>query len=445
MRRLIMLKSLGLCGFGLFAAALNPASAADVERPTFFKDVLPILQTNCQECHRPSGTNYGGMLAPMSLVTYREARPWAKAIAKQVTQRTMPPWDAAIEHRGVFSNERSLTDEEIAILNDWVKTGASRGNPSDAPEPVKFDNEDGWMIGEPDLIVTMAEPYFVDDDVVDLYTAFNVDLTLEQLPEDVWITAFQCKPDSGVVHHFNCMLLAPVDGKLPLPAEFTDTDAGEIAPSRAGAGQYIGGVASGTDANVYPEGFGLPLKKGSRVTFDVHFHKEPGPGTGVWDQSAIGFKLTSIPPTRKLGGGPRLLTTFNLNIPPGDSHFQVGPISSTIKRPIEIVSLMPHMHLRGTEAKFEAFYPDGTSEVLLHVPEYDFSWQTVYYFNEMKRIPADTRIEYTAWYDNSEAHAAVQNFDATKTVKFGPKSTDEMMMGFMMSAEIEEPEESEDE
>ena len=425
----------------VIALGSSPSSYAgdesQQERVTFTRDVLPILQENCQECHRPAGTNYGGMIAPMALMSYDEVRPWAKSIATQVKTKEMPPWDAAESHRGVFVNERYLTDEEIATILTWVETGAPRGNPDDAPAPKVFENTGGWMIGEPDLIVTIPETFVVGDEVDDLYTAFSVDLTEEQLPGDRWITAFQCKPGVDIIHHFNAHLLVPVDGKLPAPPEFPDTDKGEIAPQ--GAGQYIGGTASGTDANRYPEGFGLPLKMGTRVTFDIHYHKEPGPGTGVIDgTSQIGFRLTDTPPKRRLGGGPGLLTTFRIEIPPGEGHHQIGPVSRTFRRDSEIVGLMPHMHLRGHEAKFEAFYPDGTSEVLLHVPRYDFAWQTVYYFKELKPIPAGTRVEYTAWYDNSAEQAALRGFDSTQTVRYGPESTDEMMMGFITSAAVEE-------
>lgn len=424
--------------WAVLLAAGTALGQQEAKRPTFYKDVLPILQENCQECHRPAGTNYGGMVAPMSLMTFDEVRPWAKAIEQQVTARTMPPWHASPIHRGVFKNERSLTDEEIATIARWAQTGAAAGNPQDAPPTRTFENHGGWMIGEPDLIVPMPGPYYVGDDVYDLYAAFSVDLTPEQLPEDMWITAFQCKPGSKFIHHFNCHLLPPDEnGKLPPPPDFPDTEKGEIAPSRDRAGQYIGGVASGTDANVYPEGFALPLKKGTRVTFDIHYHKEPGPGTGAYDLSSIGFKLTKEPPRRKLSMNAGSLFFFDINIPPNAPRVQLGPVSTVYRQEAELISLMPHMHMRGAAAKFEAFYPDGTSEVLLDVPAYDFAWQTVYYYDTLKRIPAGTRIEYTAWYDNSPEMAAKRGFDPNQTVKYGQKSTDEMMMGFIMSAAVE--------
>lgn len=428
-----------LCiGIGLSAAAF--AQDVSPDRPTFYKDVLPILQENCQECHRSAGTNYGGMVAPMALTNYEETRPWAKSLSRVVANREMPPWDAASSFDGVFKNERVLSPEQIETIVRWVDTGAPRGSQKDAPPAPAFENVGGWMIGEPDLIVAMPEPYVVGDDVADQYTAFTVDLDETLLPEDSWITAFQCKPGSDIIHHFNCHLLPPDEnGKLPPPPSAPESSS--IAPQ--GAGQYIGGVSSGTDAVQFPEGFALPIRKGTRVTFDIHYHKEPGPGSGRTDLSHIGFRLADTPPKRQIGGAAPIMY-FNINIAPGEQRYQIGPISQTLKQPIDIVSLMPHMHMRGTAAKFEAFYPDGTNEILLDVPQYDFSWQTVYYYNEMKRVPEGTRIEFTAWYDNSVEMAAARGFDPNQRVRYGQASTDEMMMGFIMSSPVPEDERGSD-
>lgn len=417
--------------FCIAAALLIAPQVLAADAPNFFRDVLPILQENCQECHRPAGANFGGMVAPMSLVTYEEVRPWAKSIAEKVKTREMPPWDADLQHAGTFSNERLLTEEEIALVVQWVQSGAPRGNPKDAPEPREFKSNDGWLIGEPDLIVPMPEPYVVGDEIFDLYTAFEVDLTDAMLPDDAWITAFQCKPGSPIIHHFNCHVLEPTNGKLP--PQRTSNVSSELAP--VGAGQYLGGVSSGTDANVFPEGFGVPLKKGSRVTFDIHYHKEPGPGTGVTDLSHIGFKLTTKEPARTIGGVPALMQ-FAINIPPREASYQLGPVKTTLQSDVDVIALMPHAHMRGDKAKFEVFYPDGHNEVLLYVPNYDFAWQTVYYYNDIKRLPKGTRVEYTAWYNNSPEMAAVRGFDPEQRVTFGQKSTDEMMMGFLLASPV---------
>ena len=400
------------------ASGPNENSATDAGTVTFYEHVLPVLQENCQECHRPEGANYGGMRAPMAFMSYDDTRPWAKSIARQVASREMPPWDAALEHKGTFANERVLEDEEIDLITRWAESGAKQGDQSKAPPAKEFKTAGGWLIGEPDLVVTMPEPYTVSDDTEDIYTAFSVDLTEEMMPEDRWVTAFQCKPDSSVIHHFNLHVLEPDEnGKLPdeLP-EFPKN--GQIAPQQAG--NYMGGTSSGSEANRYPEGFGFLLKKGSRITFDIHYHKEPGPGTAVADQSSIGFIFSEEPLERSLGSGISPLMKFDFAIPANTTDYQVGPLSTVARKDTDLIGLMPHMHLRGQKAKFEAFYPDGTSEVLLWVPKYDFSWQTVYYYKEMKRLPKGTRVEYTAWFDNSAENGARAGFDSNREVRFGP-------------------------
>ena len=418
----------------LAPVAVSAQAGSDPESVTFYRDVLPILQENCQDCHRSSGTNYGGMVAPMSLLTYEDARPWARSIARQVSARNMPPWHAAPDFHGVFANERTLSEEEIGVLLGWASQGARRGAPEDAPPPRTFEAVGGWLHGEPDLVVDLPISYEVGDDVEDRYTAFAVDLTPEMLPEDVYIRGFQCKPGVKIVHHFNAHILYPdAEGELPPPPD--KPESATVAPQ--GAGIYLGGVSSGSGATMYPEGYGIPLRRGTRVTFDIHYHKEAGPGTRVVDgASQIGFYFTREPPKSPVSGVS--LFHFDIEIPPRDGDHQIGPISREVREDSEIVALMPHMHMRGKSAKFEAFYPDGTREVLLEVPSYDFSWQTVYYYDELKSVPKGTRIEYTAWYDNSEEYADLRGFDSSQTVRFGQASTDEMVMGFVMLAPVVE-------
>jgi mono/diheme cytochrome c family protein len=406
MQRKTLFAAVTLC-----ATLALPALAADAN-PTFYRDVLPVLQENCQECHRPAGANYGGMRAPMSFVSFEETRPWARSIAKQVQSGEMPPWGAHPMHKGVFRNERVLEPDEVDTLLSWAKTGADAGDPADAPPTAEFQSVGGWLIGEPDLVVTMGEAYTVRDEVEDIYTAFSVDLTPEMLPEPRWVTAFQCKPDSDAIHHFNLHLLRPDEnGELPPPRTVAESD--RISPEQAG--NYMGGTSSGTDANAYREGYGFLLEPGMRVTFDIHYHKEVGPG--------------------RLGSGIQPLMQFTFAIPPNEPNYKVGPLTTVLENDVDLLALHPHMHMRGKAAKFEAFYPDGTSEVLLDVPNFDFSWQIVYYFNEIKRLPKGTRFEYTAWYDNSPEKAEKYGFDSNRTVRFGQPSTDEMVMGFTMSSQ----------
>ncbi|MCH7960190.1 MAG: alkyl hydroperoxide reductase [Candidatus Hydrogenedentes bacterium] len=370
-----------------------PATAEGSERVTFYKDVLPILQENCQACHRPAGLDLGGMIAPMSLIEYNEVRPWAKAIVRQVTTRTMPPWHTTSEFDQVFSNQRTLTDKEIATIERWVESGAPRGRQQDAPQPLDFPTGE-WSIGEPDLIVAMPEPYFVEDDVEDLYVNFEVTITEDMLPEARWIQASETRSGSTAVHH---IIARPVGGSAP-----------------------------GIDATFYPDGYGALLEPGATVTFNMHYHKEPGPGTGVWDQSKVAVKFHTKPVTHPITTSP--VGNRGFEVPPNHPNWEVGA-SRIFEESITLISLLPHMHLRGKDAKYVAFYPDGSTEVLLDVPNYDFNWQTRYLFAEPKVLPAGTRVEVTMHFDNSTGNAA--NPNPNRPVSFGGPTTDEMMLGWM--------------
>ena len=391
---------------GIVVAALLSSTAviADDDAPagriTFTKDVLPILQQNCQVCHRPSGLNMGGMVAPMAFMTYEEVRPWAKSIATAVEAREMPPWHATHEFHGVFYNERTLAEKDIATLTRWVKTGAARGRPEDAPEPVVFPSGE-WSF-EPDLVITMPEPYFVTDDVEDLYVEFEVEITKEMLPEPRWIHMSEAKSGSSAVHH---IIARP-----------------------------LGGLAPGGGHAIYPEGYGLLIEPGDTLTFDMHYHKEPGPGTGVWDQSSVAAKFHTEPVLHPVTTRP--IGNNGFEIPPDHPNWEVGA-SLIFPKATTILRYAPHMHLRGKDMKYTAFYPDGTTEVLLDVPSFDFNWQTSYFYGEPKKLPAGTRIEVIAHFDNSAEKAEWANFNSERSIRFGGPTTDEMMLGWMSWADTE--------
>jgi len=395
----------------------QPAQAGDdtaKSRVTFYKDVLPILQENCQTCHRPLGMNAGGMVAPMSFMTYAEVRPWAKAIARQVEARTMPPWFATHEFSGVFSNERSLTDDEILAIVDWVETGASRGNPKDAPATREFaeDDSEGWSIGEPDLILSM-DPFFVNDDVVDLNISLTTVITEAEMPEDRWIQSIEYKAGCESVHHICNSAVAPKDR--------ADLEAFE----RNG----LGCIAPGSDSRAMPEGYGTFLPKGATIRWGMHYHKEAGPGTGMWDKSEMALIFNKTPVEHRV--------TFNViesgnrwEIPPGHASWQVGA-SRTFQEDTTILSYLPHMHYRGKAAEYRAFYPDGTEELLLNVPNYDYNWQIIYLYDEPKLVPAGTRVEVSIWYNNSPEYAEINNLNSKRAIKYGGPTTDEMMNGWI--------------
>lgn len=390
----------------ILTAAALPVGADDApEAPTFYKDVAPILQANCADCHRPSGTNLGGTIAPMSLTTYDEIRPWAKSIVKSVESREMPPWHASPAFHGVFANERTLTDDQIATIVRWVNLGAPAGNPADAPAPPQWSTGE-WSIGEPDLVLEFEKPFVVKDEIVDLNTNVFVNITPEQLPEDKFITALEFKPGSEVVHHILGFTIPP-------------RDSGESF-------QMIAGIAPGSQPVVAPEGYGIKLHAGSRFLFQMHYNKEAGAGTAVEDVSKVAFKFADKPVHRlyvEAIGDPGAL-----KIPP-----QVADTRIVSKRKWDrdfiVAGYLPHMHLRGTYSEYKALFPDGKSEVLLETPKWDFEWQMGYEYAEPRRFPSGTIIEVTMGYDNSPTKKG--NPDPTKELTFGPATTDEMNLGWI--------------
>ena len=403
-------------------AAILTASAAFAEpaaRPTFAKDVLPILQENCQECHRAAGANFSGMVAPMALTSYEEARPWAKAIAREVSNKTMPPWFAAEQHKGQFELERSLSDDEIETLVRWANTGARQGNPDDAPPPRKFPSTEGWTYGEPDLVVKLPEPYWVADDVRDVQPGFSVVLTEDQLPEDKWIHWIEFRPGSDIVHHGGARV-TPLD------------ENGKPVMNDPICGGKLIGTAQGDGPDYWPEGYGKLVRKGSRISFGMHYNKEPGPGTGRWDQSMIAIKWHEKPVkyvVRSAG-----ISSRGWEIPPYHKNWQVGA-AITLDQDSILINMMPHMHYRGAAAKYEAIYPDGKRELLLDVPGYDFAWQQTYTFKEPKYMPAGTRVECSMWFDNSTDNVWVK--DPERPIGWGGMTDDEMNIGWTEFANAE--------
>lgn len=400
-----MKQALALLMILALAAPLAAANNNDVpqDTPTYYGDVQTVLEQKCQVCHRPNGANLGGMVAPMAFTSYQETRPWARSIARQVESGLMPPWHAAPRHHGVFENERSLSDEQKATLIAWARGGAPMGNAADAPPAKVWERSDGWTIGEPDLVMDMGQDFFVEDDVRDQYVNFETVITEEMLPEPRWIKAVEFRPGGPVVHH---IIARP-----------------------------FGGIAPGNDPTVHHDGFGTLVKPGTTIRWNMHYHKEPGPGTGTWDRSSVAlrfypkdYKPDHVMQSKSMG-------KFDFEIPPGESNY-VARTTAKFDRDALLLGYTPHMHLRGKSAHYLAKYPDGTEEVLLDVPRYDFNWQTHYkYPAGGKKIPAGTEIELTMAWDNSADNPS--NPDPTATVVYGGPTTAEMMFGFVSYADAE--------
>ena len=403
-------------GRGLTAASLILApDVALAEAPagpvTFTKDVLPILQKNCQECHRPAGANLSGMVAPMSLTSYEEARPWAKAMATAVTSKKMPPWFASPAQHGIFELERGLTQDEIDTIVRWTESGAKRGDPKDAPETLAFSSPQGWVMGEPDIVIPLPEPYWVADEIEDIQPSFEQILTDEMLPQDSWVKWIEFRPGSKIIHHGGA-------STQPLDAN------GKAVVDPISGGKLIG-TAQGDGPDVWPEGFGKLVRKGSRFSMNIHYNKEPGPGTGVWDRSMVAIKWQTTPVTHVVRSAG--VSSLGWEIPPNTADWSVGA-AKTFGEDSYIINMMPHMHWRGSSAKYVLVYPDGKRETLLDVPGYNFAWQMTYTYKEPKFVPKGSRLEVTMVYDNSPENASIK--DPERPISFGSMTKDEMNIGW---------------
>jgi hypothetical protein len=397
----------------LVVATTLIGSTASAATPTFSKDVAPILFKSCVECHRPSG------MAPMSLMTFDDVRPWARAVRQKVVAREMPPWgaDPAV---GTFANDVSLAQAEIDTIVAWVDGGAPQGNAADLPKAPTFT--DGWSIGKPDLIFRMQEPFNVPADGTVPYLYMTIPTHLK---EDIWIRGVELKPtDRRVVHHIISDLVEG-DGSAPDPKPKLTRETG-----RREIGGGLGGLVPGRLYGLYEEGVARKIPAGANIVLQMHYTTI---GQPVTDQTEIGVVLAKEPPAnlRATGGGAIPNTTFA--IPPGDPNYEVtGKL--TFDRDTYLSTMYPHMHVRGKDATYTLIHPDGREEVLLRVPRYDFNWQLSYKLAEPKFIAKGSTLKVTMHYDNSRANRF--NPDPTATVRWGDQTWEEMMLGYYGTIEV---------
>lgn len=437
---------------------LLPTSSADgrngAKAVTFNKDVAPIMFKNCAECHRP------GEAAPMALLSYKDARPWAKSIREKVATKQMPPWHAD-PHVGEFSNDRRLTQAEIETIVAWVDGGAKEGEAKDLPPAPQFP--DGWLIGKPDLILSMPEEFTLDATGPDEYQYFEIPTDFK---EDVYVQRAEARPGNRqIVHHIIAFVQPPPkDGKpqrkltkeemeklraeqeknsiqyrdgflMRTKADAPVYDDGCAIPSGGGGsrrdgggqaemGMLLCGFAPGMNPSIWEPGTVKKIQAGSKLIFQMHYSKAAG--SVQKDRSSIGLIFAKQPLNRQVFTQP--ISNNYFKIPPGAERHQVTACW-TAKDDIHLINAMPHMHLRGVAMEIKAFYPDGRSEVLLNVPNYSFSWQTVYYYKKPLAIPKGTKFLVTAYFDNSAKNKF--NPDPTKAVRFGEPTYDDMMIGWI--------------
>lgn len=373
--------------------AADDSSSPAAQKVTFTKDVAPIFQAHCVVCHRPND------IAPMSLLSYEETRPWVKSIRKAVADRVMPPWHADPQF-GHFSNERKLADKDVATIESWIAQGALEGDPADMPK-VKAELEGEWRLGTPDLIVSFPEQELAaggPDQFRDLPAKIDIS-------EDKWVQAIEFKPGNRkVVHHIIAFLRTPdKEGEGPQG--------------------WLGAWAAGMEPMVFDQGSGRLLKKGTTVIGDMHYHPTDKPAKDI---SRVGIYFAKEPVKKEVIN--LWIQNAGFEIPAGDANHEVTS-THTFDEDSTILGLLPHMHYRGKDFVYTATFPDGRRETLLKVNKYDFNWQTVYKLAEPIKAPKGTKIDCVAHYDNSANNKA--NPDPKKNVRFGNESYDEMMIGFV--------------
>ncbi len=428
----------GVASIALVAAALARAPRA-LEAysadPTFAEHVAPILYSNCTSCHHTGG------LGPFSLVEYDSAKANLSDIRDMVSTNQMPPWHAVGAH-DVFRNDRRLSDKDKATILQWIDAGAPSGDLKKLPARPEYKS--GWEIGTPDAIVSMPEDFVVPASGTVEYQYFTAPTGLT---EDKWVTAIEILPGAReVVHHVLVYANVPPDpnmdaaaataarraaaGRSPLvpnrdnglPDDPPRKDTLHAPPPRMGA--LIGTTAPGTNMLVFPEGTALRLRAGTILTFQMHYTAK---GHQMHDRTKVGFKFAKEMPEQEIFSAQFVNGMFK--IPAGAKDFAV-PADIGFNQPVQVWALFPHTHLRGVRWKYTLEKPDGSSAVILDVPNYDFNWQTYYMYQKPLELPAGSRIRSTAWYDNSASNPS--NPDATKDVTWGDQTWEEMQYtGFL--------------
>ena len=395
--------------FALAVAASTLAANDDAvpEHPTFSRDVLPIMQRSCQTCHRPN------MFTPMSLLTYDEVRPWARSIKQRVEARIMPPWFAD-RTVGVYRDDPSLSETEIATVARWVDQGAPRGDAADAPAPREWPAVDDWYHGEePDLVIT-SPPVVVPPNSTETFPEPELPTGLT---EDRYIKWIQVMPgESQVVHHV--LIYAVMGG-----ADAEDTGGGprrvrELLANRA-RGDFAG--------DYFEDGYARLLRKDDLIRFQLHYL--PDDEQSFIDQTRVGIKLYPKGYVPRYVVTTKAVSNRDLIIPPGDAIAR-SDAYFTLREPARIISFQPHMHYRGKSMTLEAIRPtDGRPELLSTVNRFAWDWQPTYVYETPLTLPAGTVMHVTAYHDNSAANRV--NPDPTAAVGWGDRTIDEMNIGWL--------------
>jgi hypothetical protein len=368
---------------------------------TYGKHVTHIIQKHCQECHRPD------QIGPMARLTYKDAAAWAESIKEVVLAGRMPPWHAD-PHVGTFANDRTLPKEDRDTLLAWIDQGCPEGDRRDLPPPREFPNT--WRIGMPDLVLTMKDEFKVPAKALLGGVPYVYSIVARDFPEERWVQAAQARPGNRAVVHHIIAYVRPPDKR------------GRDRFDGIGDG-FLVAFAPGDLPATFPAGMAKRIPKGSTIFFQIHYTPN---GTEQSDRSSVGLVFAKEPPAHEVHTSSVAQSRFV--IPPGAANHRVDS-TKTFAKDAVILSMNPHMHLRGKSFEYRVVFPDGRKETLLSVPKYDFNWQTNYCLAKPLAVPAGTKIECTAHFDNSADNP--NNPDPTKAVRWGDQTWEEMMIGFV--------------
>jgi peroxiredoxin len=398
----------------LIARAKKPAETGTI---TWTQHVSRIFQQRCQECHRP------GQVGPMPLLTFEDALSWSGMIREVIEEKRMPPWHADPKH-GKFINDRSLTAQQRETVLAWIKQGCPKGDPADLPAAKTWAT--GWSIGKPDVVFEMPNEFPVPAEAGDRGIAYRYFAVPTKFTEDRWVQAAEARPGAReVVHH----IIVYVLDKSRLGGGLGGRRVGGDRRDGIGEGFLVAYAPGDMPLRLEP-GQAKKLPKGAILLFQMHYTPD---GVERTDRSSVGLIFAKQPPKQEIR--TRSIVQRQLSIPPGDGNYEATS-RTTFDKDSELVSLMPHMHLRGKDFKYVVLFPDGKKETLLSVPKYDFNWQSSYRLEKPLRLPPGTRIECTAHFDNSVDNP--NNPDPKKRVGWGDQTWQEMMIGFVDYAVVGE-------
>jgi peroxiredoxin/mono/diheme cytochrome c family protein len=382
---------------------------------TYTRDIAPILNSNCVQCHRD------GQVAPFSLLTFDQAAHHAKQIARVTDEKLMPPWKA-LPGFGHFLDERRLTDREISLIAQWSKAGAPQGDPADLPPTPTF-SDGGWTLGTPDIVLQMPKPFTVPASGRDVYRVFPIHI---DIPKDEYVVGFEFKPGATTVLHHALFFLDDTGKARAMEAESKDGQPGYRSFGGVGFSPSggLGGWAPGAMPFLLADGVGRPLRKGSDFVLQVHYHPD---GKEHQDQSKLALYFAKKPIRQISISFP--LITRQIDIPAGDSNY-VRDVQIKVPTDVTLIGVTPHMHLVGKQMNVTAYPPDGSIVPLINIDDWDFRWQDQYRYAEPIHLPRGTVVKLHAVYDNSTANTENPS-NPPQRVTFGEQTTNEMCICFM--------------